>query len=75
MAASKDITAELVHRINADIEHFGGTLPERNAIAWRSYLAAMLECDLIPVATYDALVARIPPVNDDPAVAILRGRD
>jgi hypothetical protein len=74
MAISKVISAELTHRIDADVVHFGGTLPERTAIAWRAYLAAMLEWDVIPVADYDALVARIPPVDDDPAVAILRGR-
>ena len=75
MATSKDVSAELSHRIDADIVHFDGALPERVAIAWRGYLAAMLEWDMIPVADYDALLARIPPVDDDPAVAIMRGRD
>jgi hypothetical protein len=75
MAATKDILAELSYRIDADINHFGGMLPERTAIAWRGYLAAMLEWDLIPVAQYEALSARLPSVDDDPAVAILRGRD
>jgi hypothetical protein len=75
MTTNNDISKELMHRIDADIEHFGGTLPERTAIAWRGYLAAMLEWDMIPVAQYDALLARIPPVNDDPSIAILRGRD
>jgi hypothetical protein len=27
------------------------------------------------VAQYDALLARIPPVNDEPAIAILIGRE
>jgi hypothetical protein len=35
----------------------------------------MLEWNLIPVVAYDALVARIPAVKDDPAIAILRGRE
>ena len=74
MATNKDISTELGHRIDADIVHFGGVLPERNAIAWRGYLAAMLEWDMIPVAAYDELVARIPPVDEDPSIVILRGR-
>jgi hypothetical protein len=75
MTTTKDIAAELMHRINADVEHFRGPLPERTAIAWRGYLAAALEWNVITVEQYDALLARIPPVNDDPAIAILRGRD
>jgi hypothetical protein len=35
----------------------------------------MLEWNLIPVAAYDGLLARIPAVKDDPAVAILTGRE
>jgi hypothetical protein len=72
---TKDIAAELMHRIDADIEHSGGTLPERTAIAWRGYLAAMLEWNVITVEQYDTLLARIPPVHDDPAIEILRGRN
>jgi hypothetical protein len=71
---TKDIAAELMHRIDADIEHFAGALPERAAIAWRGYLAAVLEWNVITIEQYDSLVARVPPVEDDPAIAILRGR-
>jgi hypothetical protein len=74
MTESRDVSSELSYRIQADIDHFGGVLPEKTGISWRGYLAAMLEWNLISVAQYDALLARIPPVNDDPAVAILRGR-
>jgi len=75
MTAARDLSTELLGRIDADIEHFGGTLPERASIAWRGYLAAMLEWDLIPATQYDALIARLPSVPDDPAVGILLGRD
>lgn len=75
MATSHDIAAELSYRIQADVEQFGGAMPERTALTWRGYLAAMLEWNLLTPADYDALVAKIPPVADDPAVAILRGRD
>lgn len=75
MADFKDIAAEIAYRTQADAGYFGGTLPERNAIGWRSYLAALLEWDLISISQYDSLRERIPPVEDDPAIAILRGRD
>ena len=75
MAPGRDIVAEMSHRIQADIDYFGGTMPERTAVAWRGYLAAMLEWTLIPAGQYDQLLAKIPEVKDDPAVAILRGRD
>ncbi len=74
MTASRDVSSELSYRIQADIDHFGGVLPEKTAISWRGYLAAMSGWNLIPVAQYEALLARIPLVNDDPAIAILRGR-
>ena len=75
MTQPNDIAAELAHRIQADNQHFGGTMPEATAISWRGYLAAMLEWNLIPVAVYDELRAHIPAVKDDPAVAILLGRE
>jgi hypothetical protein len=75
MMATQDIAAELMYRINADIEHFCGALPEKTAIAWRGYLAAVLEWNVITVEQYDSLLARVPSVSDDPAIAILRGRD
>jgi hypothetical protein len=70
-----DLSQELSDRIQADIDHFAGGLPERNAIAWRGYLAAMLEWNQISTADYEGLLSRLPPVEDDPSVAILRGRD
>jgi hypothetical protein len=74
MTTTEAIAAELMHRISADIEHCGGALPERTAIAWRGYLAAALEWNVITAEQYDALLARVPSVSDDPAIAILRGR-
>lgn len=75
MTESRDVVTELSYRIQADIDHFGGNMPEITAVSWRGYLAAMLEWNLIPVAAYDELLARIPAVKDDPAVAILMGRE
>jgi hypothetical protein len=75
MIVPNDVSAELSHRIQADLDHFDGTLPENFAISWRGYLAAMLEWNLISPEQYDALLAPIPPVHNDPAITILRGRD
>lgn len=70
-----DIRAELTHRIRKDEQHYGGSLPENATIAWRGYLAGLLEWDVIDVRTYEALTALLPAAADDPAVAILRGRE
>jgi hypothetical protein len=75
MTESRDVFAELSDRIQSELDHFGGTMPELTAASWRGYLAAMLEWNLIPVAAYDGLIARIPAVKDDPAIAILTGRE
>ena len=75
MEPARDVASEIAYRIQADIDHFGGTMPERTALAWRGYLAAMPEWNLIPLSHYEQLLAKIPDVGDDPSVAILRGRD
>lgn len=72
---SEEIRTELAHRISADAAHFSGRLPRSYAIAWRGYLAGLLEWGLISVSDYEALTKLVPPVEDDPAAAILRGRD
>ncbi len=70
-----DKRAELGERILADVRHFGRGLPERNAIAWRGYLAALLEWDVISVAHHDDLVRLLPTIVDDPVTDILLGRE
>ena len=67
--------AELAGRIRADLAHFRGALPERHAIAWRAYLAALLEWQVLELAAYDRLVALLPEVADDPTVQLMLGRD
>jgi hypothetical protein len=68
------ITDELTARIDADHRHFG-EMPERFTIAWRGYLAGLLEWGVIDQPAYDALTAKLPLLSADPAVDILRGRD
>jgi hypothetical protein len=66
MPKANDLLAELAHRIQADNQHFGGTMQEATAISWRGYLAAMLEWGLIPVAAYDELLTHIAAVAMTP---------
>ncbi len=75
MPDTKQVTAELSDRIDSDIKFFGGSLPERTTIAWRGYLAAVLEWNVISNSQYEMLLALLPPTDDDPAIAILRGRE
>jgi hypothetical protein len=68
------VADELAYRIGADTEQFGGRLPERYALAWRGYLAGLLEWGVLAPAAYDRLTGLVPEVADDPATQILRGR-
>lgn len=64
---------EIRDRLRRDIAHHGGVLPERNAIAWSGYLAALIEWGLISVSAHSELRNMIPKIPDDPSVAILLG--
>src|SRR6185295_13009854 len=66
--------SDLRQRIELDRVSCGGRLPEDHVIAWRAYLAGLLEWEVIPIQDFDALTASLPPVDDDPASAILLGR-
>ncbi len=65
---------ELTARLKRDQDYFGGTLPQRNAIAWRGYFAALLEWDLISISAHRQLWEMLPDIEDDPVSAILVGR-
>ena len=65
---------ELQGRIQDDIDHYGETPPERVAIAWSGYLAALLEWDLISVGDHERLSWILPPIDDNPVHDILVGR-
>ncbi len=69
------IAEQLRIRINNDKAHFKGHIPERNAIAWLGYLAALSEFGIIDFATLDELRRLLPEVEDDPSVAIALGRE
>jgi hypothetical protein len=65
---------ELRDRIQEEFSHFGGNLPERTALAWDGYLAALIEWGLISVTDHDRLCKMLPPIEDSPVIAILLGR-
>ena len=75
MMSTKSIADELQIRISAELTFHNGRVPERTAIAWRGYLAAMLEWQLLTLADYDQLVQQLPDVRDDPVVDIMLGRE
>lgn len=74
-----DVTVleHLQQRIQADIVAFGGDLPERYAIAWHGYLAAVLEWrgSIIQMEGYNRLTNLLPPVTfPNPILTIFTGR-
>jgi len=72
---STQVANELAERLARDVAFFEGTMPERNALAWRGYLAGLLEWGVLDPAGHDRLVARLPDIPDDPVNDILLGRE
>jgi hypothetical protein len=69
------VAEEVRLRILDEVAHFGGgALPERVAIAWDGYLAALLEWGLLTVAEHAELVDLLPAIPDNPVLAIFLGR-
>lgn len=66
---------ELKDRIQREISHFGGVLPERVAIAWDGYLAALLEWNMISPAEHKEASGMLPEIPDNPVMAIFLGRE
>ena len=76
MAVQWNIADELETRIQADIDVFGGELPERYAIAWAGYLAGLMEWKVIDFPLYSRLVDLLPPIGDpNPILTIFLGRE
>lgn len=65
---------ELKNRIQRDVHHFGGRLPERTAIAWYGYIGALIEWDMLSVSDHARLCRILPSLEDNPASQILLGR-
>ena len=72
--SSRQMFEETRDRIQAEAKHFGGTMPERTAIAWSGYIAALLERDHISPADHAKLNDILPFIEDDPVLYIFLGR-
>lgn len=66
---------ELKRRIQEDISHYNGCLPERVAIAWDGYIAALLEWGMISVDVHLQLHRLLPSIPYNPVTDIFRGRE
>ncbi len=66
---SERILREVRYRINEQIAYFGGVLPERHAIAWGGFLAALLEEGILDYLHYGELVDILPKVPEPDPVA------
>jgi hypothetical protein len=73
--AERPTMAEMRTRILREIRHYRGNLPERVAIAWDGYLAALIEWDLISVKDHSELVDLLPDIENNPIIDILLGRN
>jgi hypothetical protein len=71
----KPSPAEIKNRIQQEIDHFNGNLPERVAICWDGYIAALLEWNLISIQEHKELSDMLPEVPDNPVTAIFLGRE
>lgn len=73
---NEENTEMIKSRINADVIHFEGSLPERYALAWHGYLAGAFECGGIEIQSYSYLVDLLPKIKDpNPILEIFDGRD
>jgi hypothetical protein len=72
----QNIEKDLRERIQIDLDYFKGGMPERYAIAWHAYLAALAEWELIDFQIQGNLAMMLPKISEpDPVVEILIGRD
>ena len=72
----EEIAKEIKSRINTDAKVLDGNLPERFALAWHGYLAALLEWQIIGIPQYDELFEILPEIDDpNPITTIFTGRD
>ncbi len=72
----KEIAKELESRINDDIKHFKGNLPEKYSVAWNGYVAGLYEWKVISLEDYKNLISILPSIGEpDPIAEIFEGRD
>ena len=64
MASSERIRNRLRNHIQEQIVHFGAPLPERHALVWAGYLAALLDEGLLDFTHYKELKRLLPKIAD-----------
>ncbi|MEA2758067.1 MAG: hypothetical protein QOH65_680 [Methylobacteriaceae bacterium] len=72
--SEKPTFEELRSRLGVDVAHYKGQLPERVALVWYGYIAALFEWSLISLPEYDQLIAMLPQIPENPVVPIFLGR-
>ena len=72
--SSRPTPQEIKERIQSEIDHFGGILPERVALVWDGYLAGLLEWGLISASQHKELSDMLPEIADNPVMSIFLGR-
>ena len=71
----EEVAREIKSRIDADAKALGGNLPDRFALAWHGYLAALLEWQIIGIPQYDELYEILPEIDEpNPITTIFTGR-
>lgn len=71
---TKPTLDELKDRLQQELTYYGGVIPERVAIAWDGYFAALLEWNLISPAEHHVVSEMLPEIPDNPVIAIFLGR-
>jgi len=66
--------AGLHNDLSWEVERHGGRLPERVALVWYGYLAALTLYELIPADEIAKLAAMLPHVEDNPVDALFTDR-
>lgn len=68
--------SQLQYRIEAELNAFGGRLPEAYALAWHGYLACATEWGVIHHTNYGELLRLLPELSEpDPIRTIFLGRE
>jgi hypothetical protein len=71
---TQQVFSDVKSRLQAEAAYFNGAIPERVALVWDGYIAALLEWGLISVPQYDGLSDLLPKIPDNPVLAIFLRR-
>ena len=75
MSTTVDLNDLTEHRVLAELDAFGGNMPERYALVWHGYLAALMERGLIDPQVYKRLHDALPKIEEpNPLITLFEGR-